>query len=86
MKKSIVIVLFAISMALVFHACNNSTPKSQAIESKPDEKAVYTCTMHPEIQSDKPADCPKCGMELVKLESEGTEKMKDQSDTLHSFR
>lgn len=24
----------------------------------------YTCPMHPEIQQDKPGDCPKCGMQL----------------------
>ncbi|RTL55682.1 MAG: hypothetical protein EKK39_02455 [Sphingobacteriales bacterium] len=27
---------------------------------------IYTCTMHPEIQSKQPGTCPKCGMELVK--------------------
>jgi Cu(I)/Ag(I) efflux system membrane fusion protein len=26
---------------------------------------VYTCPMHPEILSDKPDDCPICGMDLV---------------------
>jgi multidrug efflux pump subunit AcrA (membrane-fusion protein) len=25
----------------------------------------YTCIMHPEVISDKPGKCPKCGMELV---------------------
>ena len=28
--------------------------------------AVYTCPMHPEVISDKPGKCPKCGMALVK--------------------
>jgi hypothetical protein len=27
--------------------------------------AKYTCPMHPEVLSDKPGDCPKCGMALV---------------------
>ena len=27
---------------------------------------TYTCSMHPEVKSDKPGKCPKCGMELVK--------------------
>ena len=26
---------------------------------------VYTCPMHPEVRSDKPGSCPKCGMTLV---------------------
>jgi Heavy metal binding domain len=26
---------------------------------------VYTCPMHPEVQSDRPGKCPKCGMDLV---------------------
>ncbi|MFV5699783.1 heavy metal-binding domain-containing protein [Flavobacterium sp. ZT3R17] len=27
---------------------------------------AYTCPMHPEVQSDVPGNCPKCGMALVK--------------------
>jgi PBP1b-binding outer membrane lipoprotein LpoB len=26
---------------------------------------IYTCSMHPEVQSDKPGKCPNCGMELI---------------------
>jgi Cu(I)/Ag(I) efflux system membrane fusion protein len=33
-------------------------------------KEVYTCTMHPELVSDKPGKCPKCGMNLVKKATE----------------
>jgi hypothetical protein len=29
------------------------------------ETVVYSCTMHPEVQSSKPGKCPKCGMKLV---------------------
>src|SRR5947207_2548414 len=28
------------------------------------QKSVYTCPMHPEIERDKPGDCPICGMPL----------------------
>jgi len=31
--------------------------------------AVYTCKMHPEVISNKPGKCPKCGMDLVKKET-----------------
>lgn len=29
------------------------------------QPVVYTCPMHPEIQSKTPGNCPKCGMKLV---------------------
>ena len=29
------------------------------------EVTVYTCTMHPEVQSSTPGKCPKCAMKLV---------------------
>ncbi len=32
---------------------------------KHDMATTYTCTMHPEVRSDKPGKCPKCGMDLV---------------------
>jgi hypothetical protein len=32
-------------------------------------KTKYTCPMHPEVISDKPGKCPKCGMTLVKVKS-----------------
>ena len=35
-------------------------------------KVVYTCPMHPEIQSAKPGKCPKCGMDLVKKATKPT--------------
>ncbi|MEY2491391.1 MAG: hypothetical protein QOH24_342 [Verrucomicrobiota bacterium] len=32
----------------------------------------YTCVMHPEVVSDKPGKCPKCGMELVPMKSKAS--------------
>ncbi len=29
-------------------------------------RTIYTCPMHPEVQSNVPGKCPKCGMALVK--------------------
>jgi len=31
----------------------------------------YTCPMHPEVISDQPGNCPKCGMILVKTDAAG---------------
>ena len=33
--------------------------------------AVWTCSMHPQIRSDKPGACPICGMPLVPMTSRG---------------
>jgi Heavy metal binding domain len=33
-----------------------------------DATAGYVCPMHPEVTSDTPGKCPKCGMDLVKKE------------------
>jgi multidrug efflux pump subunit AcrA (membrane-fusion protein) len=36
-----------------------------AAETAAGGKTIYTCPMHPQIQSDKPGTCPLCGMPLV---------------------
>jgi hypothetical protein len=34
-----------------------------------DESATYTCPMHPEVMSDRPGKCPRCGMTLVERDA-----------------
>jgi len=41
-----------------------------------EHKLVYTCPMHPEVVSDKPGKCPKCGMKLEASESKNGTEMK----------
>ena len=42
-----------------------AAPAKGAAETAKPSKVVYTCPMHPEVTSDKPGKCPKCGMDLV---------------------
>lgn len=34
-------------------------------------RSEYVCPMHPEVMSDEPGSCPKCGMDLVPREASG---------------
>ena len=47
-------------------AAETKKPVSKSESSSPAQKVIYTCPMHPEVKSDKPGNCPKCGMKLVK--------------------
>ena len=38
------------------------------MENMVEDKKIYTCPMHPEVTSDKPGSCPKCGMAFVLTE------------------
>ncbi len=44
----------------------NKKPKVSNQKNSETQKVIYTCVMHPEIKIDKPGNCPKCGMKLVK--------------------
>ncbi len=44
-----------------------AVPTSEQLQSM--HPIDYTCPMHPEVHSDKPGQCPKCGMTLVSRES-----------------
>ena len=54
------------------HSQHGSTPPrtqshtTAASQAQPVAETIYTCPMHPEVTSDKPGQCPKCGMTLVK--------------------
>ncbi len=64
------------TVCMVILSCKSSTTNSQnQMEMENSNSDVYyTCTMHSEIQSDKPGNCPECDMELV-------QKAIDKSDT-----
>lgn len=49
------------------HTATKSVAKKAIQTKKPvAKKAVYVCPMDPDVTSDKPGDCPKCGMHLEK--------------------
>lgn len=44
----------------------NMIENAEIVSGSPSAAVTYTCPMHPEVVSDKPGKCPKCGMDLVK--------------------
>lgn len=63
MKKLLLLTLTAISLLTV--ACKHETKSVTPVESAVHDGAhEYSCPMHPDVKSDQPGKCPKCGMEL----------------------
>lgn len=68
MKKTIIILAIA-ALTIGMAACNNGSNKNAKENAKP--KGKYYCTMHPDITSDKPGTCSKCGMDLEERDTTG---------------
>jgi len=73
----VAVVAVALTWGILAMGCNpESQPPATGSEKPPEaaapaaagQAAVYTCPMHPDVKSDKPGKCPKCGMALVPAE------------------
>ncbi len=58
-------------------------PKCKMDLKKTEMKPVYTCSMHPEVSSDKKGECSKCGMKLIEKKME-MKKEKEDSHKGHN--
>jgi Cu(I)/Ag(I) efflux system membrane fusion protein len=66
--KTLVLSLLA-AVAVILSSCGKSSsshPDHNDTTATAQTEDYYTCTMHPQVHSDKPGVCPICGMELVK--------------------
>lgn len=92
---------YVIAIVILFLSVNSKAqdmpgmkmPMPKKETRKQADKVIYTCVMHPEVKMDKPGNCPKCGMKLVKKTIKtaspktGTDKqenMKMSKDTMSS--
>jgi hypothetical protein len=75
MKKQTLVVMSFIVMSLFAASCNSNTPENKSTQAA-SGKAMYACPMHPEVTSDKPGTCSKCGMDLEKVEASDSTKTK----------
>lgn len=72
MKTKIITTVLAliISGTMVFAQSKTQSNKEQSTLTKTEmqkSSVYYTCPMHPEVRSDKPGKCPKCGMDLKEM-------------------
>lgn len=74
MKKTII--FSVVAFALITIACKNTTTKivNDAVQTfnldttrLKSGEPFYQCTMDPEVLSEKPGACPKCGMDLTEM-------------------
>lgn len=61
--------ILALSFAIAFSAVS-----ALADSAAQSDTQKYTCSMHPEVISDKPGKCPKCGMNLVPVKEPAAPK------------
>jgi hypothetical protein len=68
MKKLVIYLI----VLLAATACRQPVKTTKSEKTKvvvPARSATqYTCPMHPDVLSNKPGVCPKCGMDLVEKE------------------
>lgn len=50
------------------------------VHTDEDGEILYTCSMHPQIRSNEPGDCPICGMELIPMDEAG-----EQDETIFTM-
>ena len=63
-----------VAIALSFAACGSQEKKTETKDQNTTSKITYICTMHPEVVSDKPGKCSKCGMELVEKKADNADQ------------
>lgn len=65
MKTKFMVSAALLAVSSIVSSCGNQESKSEKTTESSAEVKTYTCPMHSEVTSDKPGQCPKCGMDLV---------------------
>jgi len=78
LKKSslryLLILLVGLALGWLFFHPSDHNGKLESAKKEVNEHkhTIWTCSMHPQIQMDKPGKCPICGMDLIPLKESGS--------------
>ncbi len=59
----------AAALLLLASACKHEMKTDAAAQAGEAEATSYACPMHPEVTSNKPGECSKCGMDLKPVDA-----------------
>jgi len=63
-RRALVLIL---PVFFLFPACKKKAPSVSPTETGTTQQIKYTCEMDPDVVTDKPGKCPKCGMDLIPI-------------------
>src|SRR4029077_5613193 len=82
MRKHIAaIIASALAVSITHTVIAQHSHREHEIEQEQEKMQKYTCPMHPEVTTDHPGNCPKCGMKLVPIK----EQKRSTSNIEHSL-
>lgn len=79
MRKLILIIIALFCYSVTVFASGLPVDKMVSDTTKTKSKKVeiqYTCGMHPDVISNKPGRCPKCGMGLIQKDTSKKDTIK----------
>lgn len=94
MKTAIITALLCFGITSLLYAHSEHNKKQEEEKPKADtvqiaENIMYTCPMHPEVQSAQPGTCPKCGMNLEEktyaVTSDSDSTMQEEMEKEHEM-
>jgi predicted RNA-binding Zn-ribbon protein involved in translation (DUF1610 family) len=79
--KMIMIAALNIFSVAVF--AQDTTKQKPKMQEPKMQQVKYSCPMHPDVTSNKPGKCPKCGMDLVRSEKKQMKMAKTYTCSMH---
>jgi len=69
----VALIVFGVLLGWFFFGAEERPPQimAESEHNHAQESTTWTCSMHPQIQREKPGQCPICGMELIPLSDGG---------------